>query len=50
MYGNVQVLENNNIKRKRTALQISVSYINDNSGMRLPFNIPTTEQEWGSCC
>lgn len=42
-----QVVESNNIKWKRSVLQISVPYINYNSAMWLPFNISKIEQESG---
>lgn len=42
-----QVFESNNIKWKRSVLQISVPYINYNSAMWLPFNISKIEQESG---
>lgn len=41
------VFERNNIKRKRTALHISVPYINDNSTTWLPFNTSRIELESG---
>lgn len=47
MYGIYKYLKI--ITEEMTALQISVSYINDNGGMWLPFNTQQLNKSGGSC-